>query len=182
MRGNSRGDPRPRFDALAERCAVGRIVEGSHGADAQVIQALLGKRQADKSAAIFSHEVDGFRSNFFRRQGEITFIFAVFVVHDYDHTSGADLCNRLFNRRKWRLRVHKENCSRMRGYVGLVLIHLINKHSPFYRVRSWGGGVLLEVVPPATTHLNSTTYGPKKRSYFRQSLVHFFSSSSERTR
>ena len=43
---------------------------------------------------MLGHEVDGFGSNFFGGEGEIAFVFAIFVIDDDDHPSGADLFDR----------------------------------------------------------------------------------------
>src|SRR5712675_2241577 len=43
--------------------------------------------QADQSAPIPGHEVDGLGSDFLRGQSQITFVFTIFVVDDNDHAS-----------------------------------------------------------------------------------------------
>src|SRR5260221_11025477 len=47
-------------------------------------------RQANQAAAKLGHEVDGFGRDFLSGEGEVAFVFAVFVVDDDDHAAGAD--------------------------------------------------------------------------------------------
>src|SRR5215471_1171615 len=62
--------------------------------------------EADQTAAISGHEIDCFRSDLFRCQGQIPFIFAVFIVHDHNHASGADLFDGCEHVCKWRCGWH----------------------------------------------------------------------------
>ena len=55
-----------------------------------MIGALLGEGQADEAAAVAGHEVDGFRGDVLGGQGQVAFVFAVFVVDHDDHAAGAD--------------------------------------------------------------------------------------------
>ena len=67
------------------------------GPKAQVVETLFGHGQADQAAAVLRHEVDGFGRDLFGGHGEVAFVFAVFVVDDDDHASGADLFQRSWN-------------------------------------------------------------------------------------
>ena len=82
--------PCARVDRFAECGAVLRRVLGGHGADAQVLEALLGHGEADQAASVLGHEVDGFGRDLFGGEGEVAFILAVFVVDDHDHAASAD--------------------------------------------------------------------------------------------
>ena len=79
------------FDGLGEGGSEARGVLLGHGAEAEVVGALLGESEADEAAAVAGHEVDGLGSDEFGGEGEVAFVFAVFVVDDDDHASGAEL-------------------------------------------------------------------------------------------
>ena len=68
----------------AERVAL------RHGDEIQRVATLLGEREADEAAAFAGHEIDSFGRDFFRRHGEIAFVFAVFVINDDDHAALAN--------------------------------------------------------------------------------------------
>ena len=91
---DSGGDAVAGVDGFAECRAVVRSVFGGHGPDAQVFKALFGHGQADQSAAVLGHEIDGFGRDFFGGQREVAFVLAIFVVDDHDHAAGADLLDR----------------------------------------------------------------------------------------
>ena len=84
-------------DRLGECGAEVRGVLRRHGTEPQVIQALFGHRQANQSAPVPGHEVDGLRGDHLGGHGEIAFVFAVFVVDDHDHAPRADFLQRGFN-------------------------------------------------------------------------------------
>jgi hypothetical protein len=90
MGGDSSGDTVASVDGFAESGAVLRRVLAGHGADAQVFEALVGHGEADQAASVLGHEVDGFGGDSFRSEGQVAFVFAVFVVDDDDHAAGAD--------------------------------------------------------------------------------------------
>ena len=70
---------------------------------AQVVGALLGKGETDESATVASHEIDGFGCNVLRGQGKVAFVFAVFIVDNDNHASGADFGDGAGNVSEWRL-------------------------------------------------------------------------------
>ena len=43
------------------------------------------------------HKVDDFGSHQFRRDGKIAFVFAIFIVDDYQHFAGAKVLNSFWN-------------------------------------------------------------------------------------
>ncbi len=100
------GDALASFDGFGEGGAEGRLVGVGHGTQAQVITALLGQREADESAAVAGHKVDGLGRNFFRGHGEVAFVLAVLVIDDDDHTSGAHLFQRSGNITEWGMWTH----------------------------------------------------------------------------
>ena len=79
------------IDRLTERRPIIRSILGAHGSDSQMVQPLFGERQANESPAILSHEVDSFRSDFFRRQRQVALVFAIFVIHNDHHPAGTKL-------------------------------------------------------------------------------------------
>jgi len=89
--GDAGGDAFTGFDCLSKGGSEARGVLLGHGTKAQVVGPLLGESEADEAASVTSHEVDGLGSNEFGGEGEVAFVFAVFVVDDYYHASGAEL-------------------------------------------------------------------------------------------
>ena len=89
--GDSGGHAVVRVDGLGEGGAEVGGVLGRHGTQAKVVEPLLGHGETDQAASVLGHEVDGFGRDLFGGHGEIAFIFAVFVVDDHDHATGADL-------------------------------------------------------------------------------------------
>src|SRR5258707_6398060 len=73
-----------------------------------MVEPFFGHGETDQSATELGHEVDGFGGDFFRRDGEIAFVFAVFVDDHHDHATGADLLNRGRDVGEWRLGTHIE--------------------------------------------------------------------------
>ncbi len=102
---DARGRPAARVDGFAEGSAKCRRISRRDWLQIEGIAALLGKREADQAAPVFGHEIDGFGRDFFRRHGQIAFVFAVFVVHQDNHAALANFLDRLFYGRKWRIRI-----------------------------------------------------------------------------
>src|SRR6202171_6238691 len=73
-----------------------------------MVQALFGHGETDQSAAELGHEVNGFGRDLFRRDGEVAFVLAVFVIDHDDHAAGADLLNRGRDVGEGRLGTHIE--------------------------------------------------------------------------
>src|SRR5205085_7422158 len=65
---------------------TGRVV-GDLWRQMQLIATLFRQRQANQSARVARHEIDYFRCDFFRSANQITFVFAIFVIDDDDHSS-----------------------------------------------------------------------------------------------
>jgi hypothetical protein len=108
VRRNSGRHSLARVDRLAKRRAVLRRVLRGHRTDVQMLEPLLGHSQADQAAPIFRHEVDGFGSNFFRGEGQVALVLAVFVVDHHDHAARADFLDGIGNIGKWRLGTHND--------------------------------------------------------------------------
>ena len=77
----------PKFEVFTRR----------HQRQAQRVAALRRQRQADQAAAVRGHEVDDFRRDLFRRDGQVAFVFAVFIVHHDQDAAGADFVDGLGN-------------------------------------------------------------------------------------
>ncbi len=99
--GDAGGDAFAGFDGLGKGGAEAGGVLLCHGTEAQVVGALFGQGQADEAATEARHEVDGFGGDELGGQGEVAFVFAVFVVDDDDHAAGADLRNCFLNLDEW---------------------------------------------------------------------------------
>jgi hypothetical protein len=102
------GDALAGVDGLAEGRAILRSVLGGHGADPQMLEALFGHSEADETATILSHEVDGLWRDFLGSQGKVTFVLAVFVINDHDHPTGPDFLNGVGDVGEWGLGAHIE--------------------------------------------------------------------------
>ena len=89
--GDAGGDAFAGLDGFGKGGAEARGVLLGHGAEAEVVGALLGEGEADEAASVSGHEVDGLGGDELGGEGEVAFVFAVFVVDDDDHASGAEL-------------------------------------------------------------------------------------------
>ena len=89
------------IDGFAEGRAEGRRIALRHRDQIQGIAALFGKRQANQAAAFASHEIHGFRSDFFGGHREVALVFAVFIVHEDNHAALADFVEGFLDRCEW---------------------------------------------------------------------------------
>ena len=92
--GDAGSDALARLNGLGEGGAEARGVLLGHGRQIEEVGALLCQREADEAAAESGHEVDGFGSDEFGREGQVAFVLAVFVVDDDQHPSSANLIQR----------------------------------------------------------------------------------------
>ena len=83
-----------RIDRFGKRSAKIGSVHRRHQWQIQLVAAFFGERQADQATAVFGHEVDRLRSCFLRSESHIAFIFAIFVIHQNDLTTLAELFGR----------------------------------------------------------------------------------------
>ena len=74
-RGDAGGDAFASFDGLSEGRAEARGVLLRHGKEAEVVGALFCERQADKTATIAGHEVDGLGRDVLRSKGQVALRF-----------------------------------------------------------------------------------------------------------
>src|SRR3984957_2271591 len=93
----SGGGAAARVDGFAERRAEHRSIAWRDRRQTQRVAALLGHSQANQAAPEFRHKVDGFRRDFFGGDGQVAFVFAVFVVHQDDHAPGANFFQSFFH-------------------------------------------------------------------------------------
>ncbi len=88
--GNSRGNALAGLDGLGKRSAEARGILLRHGKEAQMIGALLGKREADEAATVARHKVDGLGGDVLGGQRKVALVLAVFVVDHDHHAAGTD--------------------------------------------------------------------------------------------
>jgi len=69
-----------RVDRLTEGSAELRSIFRGHGTDVEMFEALFSHRQAYQAASELGHEVDSLGRDLLGGQGEVAFVFAVFVV------------------------------------------------------------------------------------------------------
>ena len=77
-----------------------RRVVGNLSSEVQIVATLLRKWQTDQTASMAGHEVDNRGRNLFGRTNEVTFIFPVLVIDDYDHFAVANVADSVINRSK----------------------------------------------------------------------------------
>src|SRR3954451_13128477 len=106
MRRNSSGHALPGIDCLAERSSILRRVLVGHRTDVQILEPLLGHREADETSSVLGHEVDQFGRNLLGSKGKIAFVLAVLVIDHDNHPPRAYLFNRVRNIGKWTLQAH----------------------------------------------------------------------------
>jgi hypothetical protein len=82
---------------LTQNAVSNRELLFDHQWNLEFVEPLGGHREANQTTAILRHEVDGFGSDLFRRHGEITFIFSIFVVSDDHHLACSDGRNGIFD-------------------------------------------------------------------------------------
>jgi hypothetical protein len=73
-------------------------VVGNHERNVQVVQTLAGHGKTNQTTTMSCHEVDRFGRDLFCCNHEVTFIFAVLVIDDDDHTAVLDFDKGVFNR------------------------------------------------------------------------------------
>ena len=98
--GDAGGDAVARLDRDGEGGLERRLVLGRHQVEPELVAALRGQRQADQPAAVRGHEVDRLGRDELGRHREVALVLAVLVVADDDHAAGADLLDRLLDRRE----------------------------------------------------------------------------------
>ena len=96
--GDPGGDTFGRFDRHGEGRAFLVTIARCHGRQLQALAAFAGQRQTDQATAVAGHEVDAIGRYMVGCQYQITFVFAVFFVHENDDAPGAHVGNNVFNR------------------------------------------------------------------------------------
>ena len=87
-RGDARGDALGRFNGFGERGAKARVVARRHGRELQRVADFGAERKADQAARVPRHEVDDVGRDFFGGDGDVAFVFAIFIVDDDQHPAG----------------------------------------------------------------------------------------------
>jgi hypothetical protein len=100
-------DALPRINRLAKGRSILRSVLGRHASNAQMIQPLLGHRQANQCPPVLGHKVDGLGRNLFSGQREVAFVLAILNRPPRRSSSRADFFDRGSNIGKWGCRRHK---------------------------------------------------------------------------
>ena len=98
---NARSHPFTRFNRHGERGGMARHVLLRLMRQFQFFDTLAGQRQADQSAPVHGHEVDGFRRRHLSGDHQIAFIFAVFVVDQHEHAAVAGFFDNGFDGRQF---------------------------------------------------------------------------------
>jgi hypothetical protein len=63
----------------------------------QLVQSFTCHSQTNQASTVPGHEIDHLRRNFDGRSGQVSLIFPVFIIHNDDHASFADILNGFFN-------------------------------------------------------------------------------------
>ncbi len=66
------------------------LLHRHHAAEAHSAQVGFFHGHANQATAVGGHEIDDFRGDFFARDDQVPFVFAVLVIHHQHHLAGAD--------------------------------------------------------------------------------------------
>ena len=77
-----------------KRGAEARVVARRHGRQLQRVADFGAERKADQAARVPRHEVDDVGRDFFGGDGDVAFVFAIFIVDDDEHPAGPKVFNR----------------------------------------------------------------------------------------
>jgi hypothetical protein len=88
-----------RLDRYGEGGPQARGVLLRHQRQLQLLDALLGEREANEAARVLRHEIDDLWGRHLRRDDEITLVLAVFVVDEDDHPAVARFLDHFLDRR-----------------------------------------------------------------------------------
>ena len=80
-----------RINGHGEVGFVLRAVVAHHQWQLQLSRTFIGDGHTDQTAGFTGKERDNFRCGRFRGDNQVTLVFAVFVIHQDDHFSGADI-------------------------------------------------------------------------------------------
>ena len=69
-----------------------------HAPDAKRSEAAFGGGNADETAPMFCHKVDGFRADFLGGHNEVAFVLSILIIGDNDHAALADVFKAIFDR------------------------------------------------------------------------------------
>ena len=94
------GDAVARLDRDGEGGLVAGAVVAAHQVEPELLDALLGEREADQPLAVGCHEVDRARRRHLRGDDEIALILAVLVVDEDEHAAVLGLVDDLLGRRE----------------------------------------------------------------------------------
>src|SRR5207302_4312421 len=97
-----------RVDRHGERGLEGALLAGDHQRDAKLLKSLPPAGHADDAPAVGGHEVDGLGRHLLPGHDEVALVLPVGVVHDDDDPAGADVLDRVLDRREAIRRAHRE--------------------------------------------------------------------------
>jgi hypothetical protein len=90
--------PWPLIDGDGEIGGVEFSVVSHHALESQLCGASLGDRDADESASVLGHEVDGLWRDLGGCHDEVAFVFTIFVIRDDHHFATADFFDDFLDR------------------------------------------------------------------------------------
>jgi hypothetical protein len=88
------------LDRDRERGGERGLVLGRHQVEPELVASLGRQRQADQAPPLFGHEVDSLGCGELRRQHQVTLVLPVRCVADHDHPAGAEVLERVVDRRE----------------------------------------------------------------------------------
>src|SRR4051812_14737778 len=95
MGGDARGDASTAgVNGNGKRRTAQCTVVWRHGSQFELVEPFASHRQADQAASMRGHEVDGLWSNHLGGHRQISFVLAILIVDDDDHSSSLQLANR----------------------------------------------------------------------------------------
>ena len=100
--GDAGGDALAGLDRHRERRLERRHVVMGHHVEAELLDPLRRERQADQTARVGGHEVDGLRRDVLRGHDQVALVLAVGRIDHHHHLARADVVDRFLNGRKRR--------------------------------------------------------------------------------
>ena len=73
------------------------VFRADMGGSCESVAEFRAERKADQPAAVLGHEVDDFGRDLFGCDGEVAFVFPIFVVDDHQHSAGAEVLDGVGN-------------------------------------------------------------------------------------
>ena len=119
VRGDAGRDTLPCLDGDGEGRSERRLVPLGHRPQRELVAPVRREAEADEASRVRRHEVDRLGSDELRGDRQVALVLAVGVVDDDDEPPGADVLDRLFDRRERRDRLPR-GC--MDGHCEIVAL------------------------------------------------------------